>query len=150
MLKNVTRIVGAYVGNHVVAPQDLPLLINTVRDALAAPAKPEVESPAPLPAVSIRKSVLPDEIICMCCGESLKMLKRHLNTEHDLTVDEYKAMWGLRADYPMVAPNYAAERSRLAKLIGLGRKPGAAKAPPAKAARGAKTLKLNYGADKKK
>ena len=84
-----------------------------------------------MPAVPIKKSVKQDQIVCLECGKPFKSLKRHLNGEHDMTPDEYRAKWGLQRDYPMVAPNYAEARSKLAKAMGLGRKTAAAgnKAP---------------------
>jgi predicted transcriptional regulator len=119
------EIVGAYVGHHTVAVNDLPDLIATVGKELAGlgqtPAEPEEEKPTP--AVPIKRSVRDDEIICLVCGKPQKMLKRHLATRHELEPDSYKAMFGLKDDYPMVAPSYAATRSALAKKIGLGRKP---------------------------
>ena len=85
------------------------------------------------PAVPIRKSVTPDYIVCLEDGKKLKMLKRHLRTAYSLTPEQYRAKWGLPADYPMVAPNYAAQRSAFAKKIGLGRKPGARRGRPKRA-----------------
>ena len=82
------------------------------------------EEPRPEPAVSIRSSIKKDHIVCLDCGKKMKMLKRHLSTEHDMSPEEYKARWDLSADYPLVAPNYAETRRDLAKKIGLGRKPG--------------------------
>ena len=129
------EIVGAYVGHHSVAATDLPGLIATVGKELAglgqAPAEPKEEKPTP--AVPIKRSVRPDNIVCLLCGKPQKMLKRHLATRHDLTPDAYKARFGLKDDYPLVAPSYAAQRSALAKKIGLGRKPEPAK--PARAPR---------------
>ena len=135
------EIVGAYVGHHTVAASDLPDLITTVGRELAglgqALAEPEEEKPTP--AVPIKRSVTPDHIICLEDGKKLKMLKRHLKTRYDMTPDEYRERWGLKDDYPMVAPNYAAQRSDLAKKIGLGRKPEPEK--PAKASRKRTTRK---------
>ncbi len=129
------EIVGAYVGCHTVAVNDLPVLIATVGQQLAGlrqePTAPEEEKPKP--AVPIKRSVQEDGIICLICGKSQKMLKRHLTTRHELTPDAYRSLFGLRDDYPLVAPAYAATRSALAKKIGLGRKPEPAK--PAKAPR---------------
>lgn len=119
-------IVAAHVSNNSVSVGDLAALITNVYGALAslgAPA-PAAEAP-PEPAVSIRSSVKPDHIVCLEDGKKLKMLKRHLMTHYNLTPDQYRARWGLAADYPMVAPNYAEKRRELAKKIGLGRKPGA-------------------------
>ncbi len=118
-------IVSAHVGNNAVAIGDLPLLIRNVHDALVGLAIPPAEPVAELvPAVSIRQSVKPDYIVCLEDGKKVKMLKRHLMTAYNLTPDEYRAKWGLPADYPMVAPNYTATRSQLAKDMGLGRKAG--------------------------
>ena len=134
------EIVGAYVGHHSVSATDLPGLIAMVGKGLAdlgqAPAEPEPEKPTP--AVPIKRSVRPDDIVCLVCGKPQKMLKRHLATRHELTPDEYRRMFGLKDDYPLVAPAYAATRSALAKKIGLGRKPEPkkpAKAPRTKAAK---------------
>jgi len=135
------EIVGAYVAHHSVAASDLPDLITMVGKELAelsqTPAEPEEEKPTP--AVSIKKSVTPDYIICLEDGKKLKMLKRHLQTRYDMTPDDYRKRWGLKDDYPMVAPAYAATRSELAKKIGLGRKPEPVakliKAPRKRAAR---------------
>ncbi len=134
------EIVGAYVGHHTVAASDLPDLITMVGKGLAglgqAPDEPEEEKPTP--AVSIKRSVTPDYIICLEDGKKLKMLKRHLKTRYDMTPDDYRKRWGLKDDYPMVAPSYAAQRSDLAKKIGLGRKPEPekpTKAPRKRAAR---------------
>jgi predicted transcriptional regulator len=118
------EIVGAYVAHHTVAATDLPALIATVGRELAGlgqtPAVPENEKPKP--AVPIKRSVQPDHIVCLICGKPQKMLKRHLATRHELTPDAYRAMFGLMDDYPVVAPAYAAQRSALAKKIGVGRK----------------------------
>ena len=129
------EIVGAYVAHHTVAANDLPDLIKTVGKELAdlgqTQAEPEEEKPTP--AVPIKRSVTPDHIICLEDGKKLKMLKRHLKTRYDMTPDEYRRRWGLKDDYPMVAPSYAAQRSDLAKKIGLGRKPKSVKqAKPAR------------------
>jgi predicted transcriptional regulator len=121
-------IVAAHVSNNSVAVSDLPVLIANVHRALAglggAPAAAEAEVNM-TPAVPIRKSVKPDLITCLDCGKKMKMLKRHLNTDHQMTVDQYRAKWGLPNTYPMVAPDYAEKRRALAVKIGLGRKPGA-------------------------
>ena len=116
-------IVAAHVSNNSVAVSDVSTLIQNVHAALAnlsqpAPA-PEVK---PEPAVSVRSSVKPDYIICLEDGKKLKMLKRHLMTHYQMTPEDYRAKWGLPADYPMVAPNYAEQRRSLAKKIGLGTK----------------------------
>ena len=119
-------IVAAHVSNNSVAVSDVATLITNVFEALAALGKsePVVAEVVREPAVSVRSSVKPDHIVCLEDGKKLKMLKRHLSTHYNLTPDEYRARWNLPADYPMVAPNYAARRRELAKQIGLGRKPG--------------------------
>lgn len=115
-------IIAAHVSNNSVAVSDLPLLIQTVHAALAGlgqTAEPEVKQE---PAVSIRASVKPDYIVCLEDGKKMKMLRRHLATDHDMTPDEYRAKWNLPADYPLVAPNYTEKRRELAIAIGLGTK----------------------------
>jgi predicted transcriptional regulator len=117
-------IVAAHVSNNSVSVEDVPALINNVYGALAnLGSVPQVEE-KPEPAVSIRSSVKADHLVCLEDGKKMKMLKRHLMTDHGLTPAEYRARWGLPADYPMVAPDYAEKRRTLAKQIGLGRKPG--------------------------
>ena len=123
-------IVAAHVSNNSVAVSDIPLLIQNVHSSLVGlteESEPAVEE-RPEPAVSVRASIKPDYIVCLEDGKKLKMLKRHLMTHYNMTPDEYRARWNLPADYPMVAPNYAATRRELAKKIGLGRKPRAKKA----------------------
>jgi len=121
------EIVAAYVSANQVAPQDLPALIRTVYFALSevAGSGPVIAETAQEPAVPIKKSVTPDFIICLEDGKKFKSLKRHLRTRYDMSPEEYRTKWGLAHDYPMVAPNYAKERSNLAKRMGLGqaRKP---------------------------
>lgn len=118
-------IVAAHVSNNSVAVSDLPSLISNVHGALAGLSSggsaPEV---ALEPAVPVRASVKRDYIVCLEDGKKLKMLKRHLMTHYGMTPDDYRAKWGLAADYPMVAPAYAEQRRDLAKAIGLGRAPG--------------------------
>ena len=116
-------IVSAHVSNNSVAVSDLPVLIQNVHNALSGLSSGGEEIVAkPEPAVSIRSSVKPDFIVCLEDGKKLKMLKRHLKTRYDMTPDEYRKRWGLADDYPMVAPNYAAARSDLAKRMGLGQR----------------------------
>jgi predicted transcriptional regulator len=116
-------IVSAHVSNNSVAVNDLPVLIQNVHSALSGLGeRPEAPQPKPEPAVSIRSSIKPDYIVCLEDGKKLKMLKRHLMTHYSMTPDEYRQKWGLAADYPMVAPNYAEQRRTLAKKIGLGTK----------------------------
>ncbi|GBD47889.1 MucR family transcriptional regulator [Methylopila sp. Yamaguchi] len=133
-------VVSAYVGNNSVPSADLPALIQSVHAALTATAKGKVEEPAVelKPAVPVKKSVSPDYIICLEDGKQFKSLKRHLRTKYDMSPEDYRAKWGLPADYPMVAPNYAAARSELAKKMGLGQQRAAAAAAPAPAKRGRK------------
>jgi len=117
------KIVEAHVLNNAMAVADLPGLIVTVREALATIGTDERAAKSE-PAVSIKKSVRPDYIVCLEDGEKFRMLKRHLRTAHELTPDAYRERWGLPGDYPLVAPKYAELRSELAKKIGLGRKLG--------------------------
>jgi predicted transcriptional regulator len=116
-------IVAAHVSNNSVAVNDLPQLIQNVHGALSGlgsqPVAPEAK---PEPKVPVRSSVKPDFIVCLEDGKKLKMLKRHLMTHYNMTPDQYRQKWGLPADYPMVAPNYAEQRRTLAKSIGLGTK----------------------------
>jgi predicted transcriptional regulator len=123
MLVTLTAdIVAAHVSNNSVAISDLAILIGNVHAALSNLGHQEVPEEKPVPAVSIRSSVKPDHIICLEDGKKLKMLRRHLMTHYGMTPDDYRAKWGLPADYPMVAPNYAERRRVLAKEIGLGTK----------------------------
>jgi len=116
-------IVSAHVANNSVAVNDLPTLIENVHGALSGLGKAKEEPAAKQdPAVSIRSSVKPDYVVCLEDGLKMKMLKRHLMTDHGLTPEQYRQKWGLGADYPMVAPNYAEQRRTLAKKIGLGTK----------------------------
>ena len=118
------EIVSAYVSNNTVAATELPGLINEVYGALQRTSGAQVEpEPEPLkPAVPVKKSVMPDYIICLEDGKKFKSLKRHLRTHYDMTPEEYREKWDLPADYPMVAPAYAEARSRLAKEMGLGQR----------------------------
>ncbi len=120
-----SQIVAAYVRQNNVPTSDLPALISSIFQSLAKLGQPvnQTEPPAELvPAVPVKKSVTPDYIVCLEDGKKLKMLKRHLNNAYSLTPSEYRTKWGLPADYPMVAPNYAKARSKLAFEIGLGMK----------------------------
>ena len=118
-------IVSAHVSNNDVRVTDVPGLIATVHQALSGLGTPvQVEEALPEPAVSIRASVKRDHLVCLEDGKKMKMLKRHLMTEHGMTPAEYRQRWSLAADYPMVAPEYAETRRDLAVKIGLGRKPG--------------------------
>lgn len=124
LLRMTSDVVAAYLGNNTVAASQISEVINSVHEAFSRlvtdNSEPEAE-PAK-PAVSIRRSITPDYIICLEDGKRLKMLKRHLRTTYNMTPEDYRSKWGLPADYPMVAPNYAAQRSEFAKKIGLGRK----------------------------
>lgn len=124
LLMLTADIVAAHVANNHVMTTAVPDLIAAVHGALSSLGKP-VDEPvaAQAPAVSIRSSVKPDYIVCLEDGAKLKMLKRYLKTNFDMTPEQYREKWGLPRDYPMVAPNYAEKRRTLAKAIGLGRKP---------------------------
>lgn len=122
MLELTTEIVAAHVGNNPVPLADLPKLIQDVYTTLTSIGTVLQAPERPKPSVPVKKSVFPDYIICLEDGKKLKMLKRHLKTAYNMTPEEYKDRWGLPADYPMVAPNYAKHRSHLAKEIGLGTK----------------------------
>ncbi|OUS12833.1 MucR family transcriptional regulator [Rhodospirillales bacterium 47_12_T64] len=116
-----TRLVSAHVANNSVAMVDLPQLIREVYGTLSTLGQEEKKEPErPIPVVSIKKSITPEFIICLEDGKKLKMLKRHLKTAYNMTPEEYRERWNLPQDYPMVAPNYAKQRSSLAKQIGLG------------------------------
>ena len=120
-----SQIVSAYVSKNSLQASDLPALISSVYQSLKSLDQPQaaVEAAVDLkPAVPVRKSVTPEYIICLEDGKKLKMLKRHLSSSYGMTPDEYRAKWGLPADYPMVAPNYAKQRSDLALKLGLGRR----------------------------
>ncbi|MBX9745795.1 MAG: MucR family transcriptional regulator [Hyphomonadaceae bacterium] len=122
LVEMTSEIVSAYVSANELSPQDIPALIRSVHAALSQIAG--ASAPAAIgalePAVPIKKSITPDFIICLEDGKKFKSLKRHLRTRYAMTPDEYRAKWGLPHDYPMVAPNYAKERSNLAKRMGLG------------------------------
>jgi predicted transcriptional regulator len=115
-------IVSAYVSNNPVPAGEMPGLINQVHSALLRISNGNGEiAPEPLkPAISVKKSITPDYIVCLEDGKKFKSLKRHLRTQYSMTPEQYREKWGLAADYPMVAPNYAAARSHLAKQMGLG------------------------------
>ncbi|WP_424928037.1 MucR family transcriptional regulator [Amaricoccus tamworthensis] len=126
VLALTAEIVSAHVGNNAVVQGDVPDLIEAVFGKLSELACGEEEKAVELtPSVPVRKSVTDDYIICLEDGKKLKMLKRHLMTAYGMTPEDYRSKWGLKPDYPMVAPNYAAKRQELAKKIGLGRKPRA-------------------------
>src|SRR5712692_7346142 len=121
-IKLTADIVSAYVSNNSVPSADLPALINQVHSALTRVSSGQIDIPSePLkPAVSVKKSITPDHIVCLEDGKKFKSLKRHLRTQYNMTPEQYREKWGLAPDYPMVAPNYALARSQLAKQMGLG------------------------------
>ncbi|PKQ02514.1 MAG: MucR family transcriptional regulator [Alphaproteobacteria bacterium HGW-Alphaproteobacteria-11] len=122
LIEMTAEIVSAYAGHNKIAPEELAGLIHKVFGTLAQiSVGGAVEAgPRPEPAVSIRKSITPDHLICLEDGKKFKSLKRHLRTHYDLSPEQYREKWGLPRDYPMVAPNYAQARSKLAKKMGLG------------------------------
>lgn len=123
LLRMTTQVVSAYVGNNPVQENQIQHVIQAVYSSLSSLGSGEAAGkPKQKPAVPIKRSVMPDHITCLEDGKKLKMLKRYLRTVHGLTPDEYRAKWGLPADYPMVAPNYAKQRSQFAKKIGLGKR----------------------------
>jgi predicted transcriptional regulator len=124
LIELTAEVVSAYVSNNSVPASDLPGLINDIYTALTrvGTAPVEVVAEPAKPAVSPKKSVFPDYIICLEDGKKFKSLKRHLRTQYNMSPEQYREKWGLPAEYPMVAPNYAAARSRLAKEMGLGQK----------------------------
>jgi len=130
LLGLTAQIVAAHVSNNSVARDSLPGLIHDVYSTLATIGHEAPAAPAPVvdrlaPAVPVKRSVFPEYIICLEDGKKLKMLKRHLATSYNMTPEQYREKWNLPADYPMVAPSYAKQRSSLAKKIGLGTKPRA-------------------------
>lgn len=143
LIELAAGIVSAYAANNTVPASELTKLIADVHGALtrASTGAVEVKEEPLKPAVPVKKSISPDYLICLEDGKQFKSLKRHLRTKYNMTPDEYRAKWGLPSDYPMVAPNYAASRSQLAKSMGLGqqrRKPAPEPAPKAKGGRGRK------------
>jgi predicted transcriptional regulator len=135
----IAQILSSYLSNNTIAAAELSSVIETVKNAFGGSGQAVSTTPSDSvtktwqPAVPVKKSVTPDAVICLCCGQKFKTLRRHLQTTHQLTPREYRATFGLNSDYPIVAPNYAAQRSGLAKSLGLGRKVGM-KAAPKKAA----------------
>jgi predicted transcriptional regulator len=123
LLSMTTEIVASHVRNNSVPQGELAELIRTVHAALSEVSTGNSHE-KPNPAIAVRRSVTPEYIVCLEDGKKLKMLKRHLKTAYNMTPEEYRERWSLPADYPMVAPNYARQRSALAKKIGLGRRPG--------------------------
>ena len=124
VLRMASEIVSAYVSHNALPAAHIPELIQTIYKSLSDMEQSQGDAvKEPLkPAVPIRRSITPEHITCLEDGKKLKMLKRHLRTTYNMTQDDYRKKWGLAADYPMVAPNYAAQRSDFAKKIGLGRK----------------------------
>jgi predicted transcriptional regulator len=122
LLKLTADIVAAHVSNNKLAANELPQLIAQVHASLLDTGGPAAPPQRPTPAVPVKRSVTVDHIVCLEDGKKLKMLKRHLKTSYDMTPEQYRERWGLPADYPMVAPNYAKKRSQLAKKIGLGKR----------------------------
>ncbi|HEV2365620.1 MAG TPA: MucR family transcriptional regulator [Caulobacteraceae bacterium] len=151
-VRRTAAIVAAYVANNATSTTDLPALISEVHKALrtvVGKGAPEPEPPK-APAVPIRRSIQPDHIVCLEDGRKFKSLRRHLRTKYNLSPEAYRAKWGLPRDYPMVAPNYAEARSKIAKAMGLGQggrklvtaapavsKPARKRAPRARAPAGA-------------
>ena len=123
LLELTTEIVAAHVSNNTLPVNDLPQLIQEVYKTLENVGNSQLSVERLQPAISVKKSISPDYIVCLEDGKKLKMLKRHLKTAYNMTPEEYREKWGLPRDYPMVAPNYAKHRSSLAKKIGLGTKP---------------------------
>ncbi len=122
LVELTAEIISAYVSNNNVVPADLPAIIGDVHEALSKAAQRigTTEREELRPAIAVKKSVTPDFIVCLEDGKKFKSLKRHLRTHYNLSPEEYREKWGLPHDYPMVAPNYAAARSQLAKQMGLG------------------------------
>lgn len=124
LIEMTTKLVSSFVSNNPISPRDLPDLMASVHSTISQLDGPSTELARPAPAVPIHKSITQNHIICLEDGKKLKMLKRYIRTRFNLNPDEYRARWGLPADYPMVAPEYAKRRSKFAKEIGLGRKSG--------------------------
>ena len=127
LLSLTTEIVASHLSNNTIAVSDIPQLIKLVYGTLSTQGREEEKElpEKPVPVVPVKKSVMPDYIICLEDGKKLKMLKRHLKTRYNMSPEDYRRRWGLADDYPMVAPAYAEQRSSLAKKIGLGTKPRA-------------------------
>ena len=121
-IEQTTSIVSAYLGKNSVAAEEIPALISRVHASLmrVASGAGEPGTEALKPAVPVKKSITPEHIVCLEDGKKFKSLKRHLRTQYNMTPEQYREKWGLASDYPMVAPNYAAARSKLAKQMGLG------------------------------
>lgn len=121
LIELASEIVSAYVGNNTVQSTDLPDLIRNVHASLAGLGNDEAETIRPKPAVSVKRSLSEDFLVCLEDGKKFKSLKRHLRTKYDMSPDEYREKWNLPPDYPMVAPGYSKHRSQLAKQMGLGK-----------------------------
>ncbi len=122
LMSLTANIVASHISYNQVASDDLPKVIRDVYNTLSTIGEPAEAKERPAPAVPVKKSVTPDYIVCLEDGKKLKMLKRHLKTAYDMTPEQYRERWRLPADYPMVAPNYSKQRSKLAQDIGLGRR----------------------------
>ena len=122
LLAATATLAGAYFSRNSVPSEQISQILTDIHGSLAGLGQTSAELEPVKPAVSIRRSITPDYIVCLEDGKQLKMLKRHLRTTYDMTPEQYRAKWGLPTDYPMVAPNYAKSRSEFAKKIGLGRK----------------------------
>ena len=129
--RRTSQIVAAYVRKNLIPTDQIAGLINSVHSTLSGLGNEVVEEPPRVPAVSVRRSVRPDHIICMDCGYKGKMLKRHLQSKHELSAVQYRLRWSLSSDYPMTAPNYSEQRAQFAKKIGLGRTPAQPAPAPA-------------------
>ena len=127
----VTKIIASYVSHHNVAPEQIPDLISSVYRTIDSLGKPTEPQGILTPAVPVRRSVTRDAVVCLDCGWKGKMLRRHLSTRHGLTAEQYLKRWNLASDHALTAPAYSAQRSTLAKEIGLGRRAGAGRRPPA-------------------
>ena len=126
-LELAAQIVAAYVGNNSVPQADIPRLIADIfksLEGIATGEQPKALAVEPKPAINARKSITPDFLVCLEDGKKFKSLKRHLRSHYNLSPEQYREKWGLPADYPMVAPNYAMARSSLAKRMGLGKRSG--------------------------
>jgi predicted transcriptional regulator len=152
LLSRTTEIVASFAGHHTVAIGDLPAVIANVFRALRGVGRGEADQPAeaPVPAVPVKRSIGTDFLVCLEDGKKVKTLKRHLASHHRLTPAEYRRRWGLAKDYPMVAPAYAAQRSAMAKQIGLGRKPAVAPPPAPEPSPAAPEPRPRAGGRKKK
>lgn len=125
LVQITAKIASAYLSNHTLPVSEIPAVLRAIHGALSTASNPALaQAEAQQPAVPIKRSVAPDTIACLECGQKNKLLKRHLRVEHDLSADEYRAKWNLPVEYPMVAPTYAAARSQMAKSLGLGRRAG--------------------------